>query len=142
MYEVAVLEAGSAAVSEKMDGRKRLQVSHRHGQSHRRLCRTLAGVLSPSKPRSARKSGVDPQPGQRTVKPELPAGSVFDGNVQGMGFRFKSEKLVVPMRLSAFNDGESAKCGLPVNRRAHERFARFLRSTWSDRFPGSNSIKT
>ena len=49
---------------------------------------------------------LNPQPGQRRVKPDLPDGSVFDGNVQGMGFRFKSEELVVPMRLSAFNKGE------------------------------------
>ncbi len=36
----------------------------------------------------------------------MPTGSVFDGNVQGLGFRFKTDELVVPMRLSAFNEGE------------------------------------
>jgi hypothetical protein len=35
----------------------------------------------------------------------LPSGSTFDGNVQAMGFRFTTERLVVPMRLSAFNEG-------------------------------------
>ena len=33
MYEVAVLEAGSAAASETLDGPARLQVSQRHGQT-------------------------------------------------------------------------------------------------------------
>ena len=49
---------------------------------------------------------VQPKAGQRNIKSDLPAGSVFDGNVQGMGFRFKTDELVVPMRLSAFNDGD------------------------------------
>ncbi|MDH3718109.1 MAG: DUF2330 domain-containing protein, partial [Planctomycetota bacterium] len=58
------------------------------------------------KTKVGQKRGVDPQPGQRTVDPQLPAGSTFDGHVQAMGFRFKTDELVVPMRLSAFNDGE------------------------------------
>jgi hypothetical protein len=52
------------------------------------------------------KAGVDPKPGQQTVDTKLPSGSTFDGHVQAMGFRFKTDKLVVPMRLSAFNEGE------------------------------------
>ncbi len=52
------------------------------------------------------KTGVDPQPGQQTVDTKLPFGATFDGHVQAMGFRFKTDKLVVPMRLSAFNEGE------------------------------------
>jgi len=40
------------------------------------------------------------------VSANLPAGAAFDGYVQGMGFRFKTEELVVPMRLSAFNAGD------------------------------------
>ncbi|MEM7456434.1 MAG: hypothetical protein AAF456_18965, partial [Planctomycetota bacterium] len=42
----------------------------------------------------------------RELNAQLPDGSVFDGHVQGMGFRFRSEELVVPMRLSAFNEGD------------------------------------
>ena len=41
----------------------------------------------------------------RSVKPGLPAGGSFDGHVQAMGFRFGVDELVVPMRLSAFNEG-------------------------------------
>jgi hypothetical protein len=58
------------------------------------------------KTKVGQKRGVDPRPGQRSVQPELPAGSTFDGYVQAMGFRFRTDELVVPMRLSAFNEGE------------------------------------
>ena len=39
----------------------------------------------------------------RTAPTDRPSGSSFDGHVQGMGFRFESDKPVVPMRLSVFN---------------------------------------
>ena len=52
------------------------------------------------------KKGSDPKPGQRRVNNALPKGSSFDGHVQAMGFRFKTPKLVVPMRLSTFNEGD------------------------------------
>ena len=45
--------------------------------------------------------------GARPIEPDparIP--SPVDGHVQAMGFRFKTDKLVVPMRLSAFNEGE------------------------------------
>ena len=58
------------------------------------------------KTKVGQKKGVDPKPGQRAVESKLPAGSTFAGFVQAMGFRFKTDELVVPMRLSAFNDGE------------------------------------
>ena len=48
-------------------------------------------------------SGVRPEPGKRSVDPSRAAGSVFNGHVQGMAFRFKIDKPVVPMRLSVFN---------------------------------------
>src|SRR5437667_7394984 len=40
------------------------------------------------------------------VDTKLPAGSAFDGHVQAMAFRFKVDKLILPMRLSAYNEGE------------------------------------
>ena len=49
---------------------------------------------------------VDPRPGQKQIDNELPTGANFDGHVQAMGFRFRTESLVVPMRLSAFNGGK------------------------------------
>jgi hypothetical protein len=58
------------------------------------------------KTKVGQKEGVDPKPGMRKVNSKLPAAATFDGNVQAMGFRFKTEKLTVPMRLSAFNDGD------------------------------------
>ncbi len=105
MYEIAVLEAGSAAALQRwMD---------EHGYVYPK------GMDAPCedyvedgwcfvavKTRVGPKAGVDPQPGQRDTAPGLPAGGAFDGHVQAMGFRFESSELVVPMRLSAFNDGE------------------------------------
>jgi len=40
------------------------------------------------------------------VDTKLPSGSSFDGHVQAMAFRFKADKLILPMRLSAYNEGE------------------------------------
>ena len=57
------------------------------------------------KTKVGQKKGIEPKPGLRGVNSKLPSGATFDGNVQAMGFRFKSDKLVVPMRLSAFNGG-------------------------------------
>ena len=59
------------------------------------------------KTRVGQKAGVHPKPGLREVDATRPAGSTFDGNVQAMGFRFHSDEFVVPMRLSAFNEGET-----------------------------------
>ncbi|MCH7725183.1 MAG: DUF2330 domain-containing protein, partial [Planctomycetes bacterium] len=58
------------------------------------------------KTKVGQKGKSDPKPGQRRVDTKLPDGSTFDGHVQGMGFRFETDELVVPMRLSAFNDGD------------------------------------
>ncbi|MFK7769985.1 MAG: DUF2330 domain-containing protein [Mariniblastus sp.] len=105
MYEVAVLEAGSAAVLKKwMDtnGYKYPDGMDKVTGDYVKAGWCFVAV----KTKVGQKKGVTPRAGQRSVKAELPAGSVFDGNVQGMGFRFKSDELVVPMRLSAFNDGE------------------------------------
>ena len=57
------------------------------------------------KTRVGNKAAVDPQPGQRKIDSRLPAGG-FEGSVQAMGFRFRSREPVLPMRLSAFNQGE------------------------------------
>jgi hypothetical protein len=47
--------------------------------------------------------GASPGPGMRSAPMDRPAGSTFDGHVQGMGFRFESPEPVIPMRLSVFN---------------------------------------
>ncbi|MDG2206983.1 MAG: DUF2330 domain-containing protein, partial [Pirellulales bacterium] len=105
MYEVAVLEAGSAAALKKwMDSN-----GFRYPNGMDAVCNDYVQngwCFVAVKTKVGQKRGVDPAPGQRTVEEDLPSGAVFDGFVQGMGFRFKTDKLVVPMRLSAFNEGE------------------------------------
>jgi hypothetical protein len=49
------------------------------------------------------KAGTDPRPGMRTIEADLPSGAQFDGHVQAMGFRFRVDEPVVPMRMSTFN---------------------------------------
>jgi len=104
MYEVAVLAAGSP------EALKRWMTDHsyRYPEGMDDVCADyikLGWCFVAIKTKVSAKGAVEPSPGQREVKPSLPSGG-FDGFVQAMGFRFRSEKLVVPMRLSAFNDGE------------------------------------
>lgn len=105
MYEVAVLEAGSAAALQKwMDG---------HGYSYPtgmdKACEeyvTAGWCFVAVKTRVGPKQAVDPRPGMRKVDSGLPAGATFDGHVQAMGFRFETDRPVIPMRLSTFNEGD------------------------------------
>lgn len=105
MYEVAVLEAGSAAALKKwMD-----QHAFRYPNGMDDVCDEYIEAdwcFVAVKTQVGQKGGADPRPGQRRTDTRLPAGSTFDGHVQAMGFRFNTDRLVVPMRLSAFNDGE------------------------------------
>lgn len=104
MYEVAVLEAGSAAALKQwMDDH-----GYKFPVGMQDVCndyvRKSWGFVA-VKSKVGRKAGVDPKPGMRKVNPNLPDGATFDGHVQAMGFRFRSRRLEVPMRLSAFNKG-------------------------------------
>ena len=105
MYEVAVLEAGSAnALKKWMD-----KNGYRFPKGMEPVCNDYVKdrwCFVAVKTKVSGKSSVDPRPGQRGVNAGLPSGGSFDGFVQAMGFRFKTEELVVPMRLSTFNDGE------------------------------------
>ena len=105
MYEIAVLEAGSAAALKLwMDGH-----GYRYPDGMDTVCNDYVDdgwCFVAVKTKVGQKGGVDPKPGQRIVSSKLPDGATFDGNVQAMGFRFKTDSLVVPMRLSAFNKGE------------------------------------
>jgi len=105
MYEVAVLEAGSAdALKKWLEANK-----YRYPDGMDKPCNDYVEAgwcFVAIKTRMAAEQDVDAKPGQRDVNDRLPKGGAFDGHVQAMGFRFHSEKLVVPMRLSAFNDGE------------------------------------
>ena len=105
MYEVAVLAAGSAQSLKKwMD---EYQFRYPAGMDEvtedyikQKWCFVAV------KTRVAEKGGVDPKPNQRSADGKMNAGSAFDGFVQGMGFRFKTDEIVVPMRLSAFNGSD------------------------------------
>lgn len=105
MYEVAVLEAGSAmALNSWMT-----EHGYRYPEGMDDVCDDYVRdgwCFVAVKTRVGNKQGVDPRPGQKSIDASLPTGSAFDGYVQGMGFRFRSKELVVPMRLSAFNEGD------------------------------------
>ena len=105
MYEVAVLQAGSpAALKRWMDQNK-----YQYPKGMDSVCEdyiTEGWCFVAVKTKVGTKQGANPRAGQRKTKTELPEGSVFDGTVQGLGFRFKTDELVVPMRLSAFNEGD------------------------------------
>ncbi len=105
MYEVAVLEAGSAdALKSWMDDHE-----YRFPDGMEKTCEDYVRdrwCFVAVKTKVGPKRNVDPQPGMRRANPGLPPGASFDGHVQAMGFRFRSDELIVPMRLSAFNAGE------------------------------------
>ena len=105
MYEVAVLEAGSAAAL------ARWMEDHgfRYPQGMDAVCEEYVEdgwCFVAVKARVGQKAGSDPRPGMRSTETSLPPGASFDGHVQAMGFRFFTDEFVVPMRLSAFNEGD------------------------------------
>ena len=105
MYEVAVLAAGSSKALKKWMAEN----GFKYPDGMDKVCDEYIEeewCFVAVKTKVADKKAVEPRPGQRRVKAGLPSGSTFDGHVQAMGFRFKTKELVVPMRLSAFNDGE------------------------------------
>jgi hypothetical protein len=105
MYEVAVLDAGSAAALKRwMEDHK-----YRYPTGMDKVCDEYVAAgwcFVAVKTRVGHKAGVDPQPGMREVNGRMPSGATFDGHVQAMGFRFEVDQLVVPMRLGAYNEGE------------------------------------
>ena len=105
MYEVTVLEAGSAkALKLWMDDHDYVYPKGMDGACEDYV--KLGWCFVAVKTKVSQKKGVDPKPGMRKVNPRLPDKSSFDGHVQAMGFRFKVDKMVVPMRLSTFNEGD------------------------------------
>lgn len=105
MYEVAVLEAGSAAALQRWLDDHGYQYPKGMGEVTQDYV-NLGWCFVAVKTKVGTKKGVTPRAGMTSTDSKLPGGSSFDGNVQAMGFRFKSDELVVPMRLSAFNEGE------------------------------------
>src|SRR5262245_51308803 len=105
MYEVAVLEAGSAAALKRwMDDH-----GYKYPAGMDAVCEEyvkLGWCFVAEKAHVGGKANVDPKPRMKDVDMKLPAGSAFDGHVQAMAFRFKTDRLILPMRLSAYNEGE------------------------------------
>jgi hypothetical protein len=106
MYEVAVLQAGSAdALKKWMDTNGYQFPEGMEPVTEEYIADKWCFVAVKTKVGVA--AGVDAKPGQRDVDSNMKPGSSFDGFVQAMGFRFKSDELVVPMRLSTFNGGDT-----------------------------------
>jgi hypothetical protein len=102
MYQVAVLAAGSPkALSAWMEDN-----GYRYPKGMDDVTRDYVDAkwcFVAVKAKVAGNEGATPGPGMRSAPMDRPAGSNFDGHVQGMGFRFESKKPVIPMRLSVFN---------------------------------------
>ncbi len=105
MYEVAVLAAGSSEALKKWLKENEFQYPEGMDEVTEEYVKSSWCFVA-VKTKVGQKGGADPVAGQRRVNTQLPEGSVFDGHVQGMGFRFPARQLVVPMRLSAFNEGD------------------------------------
>ena len=105
MYEVAVLDAGSVqALQGWMDDH-----DFRFPEGMEDTCQEYieeGWCFVAVKARVGDQSATQPRPGMRDVDAGLPLGASFDGHVQAMGFRFWTDEIVVPMRLSAFNEGD------------------------------------
>ena len=105
MYEVAVLAAGSSQALRKwMDQHKYQFPEGMEAVTDDYI--KIEWCFVAVKTKVGRAGGAEPAAGQRELDTSKPANTVFDGTVQGMGFRFETAELVVPMRLSAFNDGD------------------------------------
>ncbi|MCB9638494.1 MAG: DUF2330 domain-containing protein [Myxococcales bacterium] len=104
MYQVAVLEAGSAAALKRWMDRH----GYRYPKGMDKVCEDyirLRWCFVAVKTRVTATRGLQARPGIRHPKTSFPSGGSFNGKVQAMGFRFYTKKLVVPMRLSAYNAG-------------------------------------
>ncbi len=103
MYQVAVLEAGSADALDRW--------MSQHGYVYPKgmdvPCEDYVKAgwcFVAVKAKVGAKKGVEPRPGMREADPKT--ADPFEGAVQAMGFRFRTKQPVVPMRLSAFNGGK------------------------------------
>jgi len=109
MYEVAVLEAGSPKALEKWMTEHKFKYPTGMDSVTGDYVK-LGWCFVAVKTRIAEKGPTDPKPGMKE-KPAAgkAAGAPFGGYIQGMGFRFKTEKAVVPMRLATYNDADDRR---------------------------------
>ncbi len=105
MYQTVVLEAGSAtALKNWMNDHE-----YRYPNGMDEACNDYirqGWCFVAVKARVGNKAGVNPKPGMKEANPEKPDDATYDGKVQAMGFRFRTDEPVVPMRLSAYNRGK------------------------------------
>jgi hypothetical protein len=102
MYQVAVLEAGSS----KALARWMKENGYRYPEGMDKVTEEYVvegWCFVAIKAAVGAADGINPEPGKRSVDSARPAGSTFNGHVQGMAFRFHVKEPVVPMRLSVFN---------------------------------------
>lgn len=105
MYEVAVLAAGGAQALQGW--------MTKHGYQYPAGMDAVvedyveqSWVFVAIKTKVGQSDGAHAMPGMRSADVSFPSGSAFDGHVQGMGFRFRVDRPVVPMRLSVFNGAD------------------------------------
>lgn len=105
MYQVAVLQAGSAsALSAWMADNGYRYPDGMDAVVGEYVAKSWAFVAV--KARVGGGAGVAPRPGMRVADASPPVEGRFDGHVQGMVFRFTTPELVIPMRLSVFNGAD------------------------------------
>ena len=102
MYQVAVIEAGSAKALKKWMQEHQYKFPEGMEDVAQDYVEAKWAFVA-IKTKIGAKSNIEPAAGMRNVDTSYPKGASFDGYVQGMGFRFPSEEAVVPMRLSVFN---------------------------------------
>ena len=109
MYEVAVLEAGSPKALEKWMSEHKFKYPKGMDTVTNDYVK-LGWCFVAVKTRIAEKGPTDPKPGMKDKPPAgKTAGAPFGGYIQGMGFRFKTPKAVVPMRLATYNDADDRR---------------------------------
>ena len=102
MYQVAVIEAGSAQALKRWMQEHQYKFPEGMEEVAQDYVESNWAFVA-IKTKIGAKSNIEPEAGMREVDTSYPEGSSFDGYVQGMGFRFPSDEAVVPMRLSVFN---------------------------------------
>ena len=105
MYDVAMLQSGSSEALQKW----MKQNGYRYPEGMDEVCEDYIKerwCFVAVRARVGHKQLLDPKPGQREVDDSLHPGASFEGQVQAMGFRFRVEAPVVPMRHSTYNEGD------------------------------------
>ncbi len=104
-YQAVTLAAGSAEALKKwMD-----EHGYKYPKGMDAVCDDyirMGWCFVAERARVNQRAGIEPKPGMKDVDPKLPDGATFDGYVQGMEFRFRTDKPIIPMRLSAHNEGD------------------------------------